>query len=336
MTRALITGATGMDASYLAELLLNKGYEVWGIIRQSSCPNTWRIDHLLCDDEDNQRSLRLLYGDIMDMASLIHDLNKVQPDEIYHLAAQSHVRVSFDVPIATSLADAIGSLNVFEAARIVDPSIRIYQASSSEMFGRVVEIPQTEATPFRPRSPYACAKAHAYYSAINYREAYGMYISNGILFNHTSPRRGMTFVEKKIVRAIARISRGEQKELVLGNLDAKRDFGWAPEYVDAMTRILNHTEPDDFVIATGETHTIRELVDVAFGHVGLCPEDYVRIDPKFFRPTEVDTLCGNAKKAEDVLGWLPQKRFQDIVVAMLEYELKYGSCHAAQDCTWRV
>jgi GDPmannose 4,6-dehydratase len=334
MTKALITGATGMDASYLAELLLSKGYEVWSVMRQSSSLNTWRIDHLLSEETSN--SLQLVYGDILDLGSLIHIMRKVQPDEVYHLAAQSHVKVSFEVPIATSLVDAIGALNVFEAARIVECGSRIYQASSSEMFGCVRETPQTEMTPFHPRSPYACSKVHAYFSAMNHREAYGMHISNGILFNHTSPRRGETFVEKKIVMAVARILRGEQKVLKLGNLDAKRDFGWAPEYVEAMWRILQQPVGDDYVIATGETHTIREIVDIAFEHVNLNPGDYVRIDDNLRRPSEVDLLCGNAEKADRVLGWRPRKLFREIITTMLDYEIKHGGARSACDITWKA
>lgn len=333
MTKALITGATGMDASYLAELLLSKGYEVWGTVRQSSNVNTWRIDHLLSDESPN--SLQLLHADVLDLASLIYAFQKVKPDEIYHLAAQSHVRVSFDVPIVTSMVDAIGSLNVLEAVRITGLHSKVYQASSSEMFGRVTETPQREATPFRPRSPYACAKACAYFTAINYREAYGMHVSNGILFNHTSPRRGETFVEKKIVKAVARIARKEQSFLALGNLASKRDFGWAPEYVEGMWRILQQEEGDDFVIATGETHTIQEIVDIAFDYVGLDPHDYVRTDPDLVRPTEVDLLCGDASKAATVLNWTPRMRFRDIILSMLQYELDYPSRSTAQDYIWK-
>lgn len=334
MTKALITGATGMDASYLAELLLSKGYDVWGTVRQSSNINTWRIDHLL--SETTTRSLQMLHADVLDLASLIYAIRQVQPDEIYHLAAQSHVKVSFEVPIATSLVDAIGSLNVLEAARIVGCGARIYQASSSEMYGRVAETPQTERTPFHPRSPYACSKAHAFFSAINYREAYGMHVSNGILFNHTACRRGETFVEKKIVKAVARILRGEQKELNLGNLDAKRDFGWAPEYVEAMWRILQQPEADDYVIATGETHTIREIVDIAFAHAGLDPEEFVNIDDRLKRPSEVDLLCGNPEKASRVLGWHPQKRFHEIITTMLTYEIEHPGNRSANDYMWKA
>lgn len=310
---ALITGITGQDGSYLSELLLQKGYEVHGIIRRSSSFNTERIDHIF-------DYLNLHYGDLTDSNSLHTIIRKVQPDEIYNLGAQSHVRTSFDIPDYTANADALGALRVFEAARDYEIP-KIYQASSSELFGKVVETPQRETTPFYPRSPYGVSKQFAYWMAVNYRESYGMYISNGILFNHESPRRGETFVSRKITKAACRIKAGLQSELILGNLDAKRDWGYAKEYVECMWLMLQQDYPDDFVIATGETHSVRDFLDEAFGYLDLDWEDYVRIDPKYFRPAEVDILLGDATKAKEKLGWKPKISFRELVRIMVDSDL---------------
>jgi GDPmannose 4,6-dehydratase len=310
--RALITGITGQDGSYLAELLLEKGYEVHGIIRRSSSFNTGRIDYIFND-------LHLHYGDLTDYNSLLSALYKAKPDEVYNLGAQSHVRTSFDVPIYTSQATGLGTLNMLEAT-LTYGDAKFYQASSSELFGSA-PAPQSETTPFHPRSPYGIAKQFAYWSTVNYREAYNMFACNGILFNHESPRRGDTFVTQKIVKAAVRIYRGQQKELVLGNLDAKRDWGFAGDYVKAMWLMLQQEKSDDYVIATGETHSVREFLDTAFKCVNLDWHDYVKIDLKYYRPAEVDILLGDATKARIKLGWQPQIRFEELVRGMMTEEL---------------
>ena len=310
--KALITGVTGQDGSYLSELLLEKDYEVHGLIRRSSSFNTGRIDHIF-------DRLKLHYGDLTDSSSLGGIVSKVQPDEIYNLGAQSHVRVSFDVPVYTAEVDAVGTLNLIEAAKAHCPKARFYQASSSELYGKVAEVPQRETTPFYPRSPYGVAKLFGYWSTVNAREQ-GMFACNGVLFNHESPRRGETFVTRKITKAAVRIARGLQKELPLGNLDAKRDWGFAKEFVEAMWLMLQRDVPDDYVIATGETHTIRELLDVAFEHVGLNWRQYVRVDPRYYRPTEVDILLGDASKAERLLGWKPKTKFRELIKLMVDSE----------------
>jgi len=315
---ALITGITGQDGSYLAELLLNKGYEVHGVIRRSSSINTSRIDHLFEDKEIGGVKLFLHYGDLTDGSSLRKIIEKSEPSEIYHLAAQSHVRVSFDIPEYTTDTTAMGACRILEAIKETHIPAKYYQASSSEMFGKVLEVPQKETTPFYPRSPYACAKVYSYHLTRNYREAYGIFSCNGILFNHESPRRGETFVTRKITLGLANILAGNQKKLYLGNLDAKRDWGFAGDYVDAMWRILQADEPDDYVIATGETHTIKEFLEEAFGYKGLKWQDYVEIDQKYFRPTEVDLLIGDASKAREKLQWEPQVGFKSLVRMMVD------------------
>ncbi len=320
--RALITGITGQDGSYLAELLLDKGYEVHGLIRRSSQFNTGRIDHLYHDPHEEPTRLFLHYADLTESSSLIGHLHRVKPAEVYNLGAQSHVKVSFEMPEFTAETAAIGTLRMLEAVRTADWPIRFYQASSSEMYGKVLETPQTERTPFNPRSPYAVSKVFAHFMTIDYREAYGLHASNGILFNHESPRRGGTFVTRKVTRGIASILKGEQQHLFLGNLDAKRDWGYAKEYVEAMWLMLQHHEPDDYVIATGEMHSVRELCEIAFGLVGLDWEKYVRVDQAYFRPTEVDELCGDASKALEALGWEPATKFRDLVRIMLEHDLR--------------
>lgn len=312
--KALITGITGQDGSYLAELLLSKGYEVHGIIRRSSSFNTARIDHIF-------DRLHLHHGDLMDGTGLARLLGEIQPDEIYHLAAQSHVRVSFDIPEYTADTIALGTIRLLEAMRAVCSMARFYQASSSEMFGSSPP-PQNEGTPFRPRSPYACAKVHAYWTVVNYREAYGLHASNGILFNHESPRRGETFVSRKIAKAAARIAAGLERTVKLGNLDARRDFGFAPEYVEAMWQIVQRPGPVDLVIATGESHTVREFVETAFSIAGLDWRKHVEIDPRLFRPTEVHGLQGDPSKAAEAIGWRPKTRFHDLVRLMVDAELK--------------
>ena len=321
MKKALITGITGQDGSYLAELLLEKGYEVHGLIRRSSSFTTGRIDHLYQDPHEAGTRLFLHYADLTDSTSMYSHLHQVKPDEVYNLGAQSHVKVSFEVPEFTAETAAIGALRLLEAVRTADWPIRFYQAGSSEMYGKVAETPQTERTAFNPRSPYAISKVFAHYMTIDYREAYGLHASNGILFNHESPRRGGTFVTRKVTRGIAAILAGKQEHLFLGNLDAKRDWGYAREYVDAMWRMLQQPEPDDYVVATGEMHSVRELCDVAFGLVGLDWERYVRIDERYFRPTEVDLLCGDASKAARVLGWQARTTFHALVRIMLEADL---------------
>ncbi len=318
MKKALVTGITGQDGSYLAELLLEKGYEVHGIIRRASTFNTSRIDHLHENADIQGVRFFLHFGDISDSTSLIKLLYRVQPDEIYNLAAQSHVRVSFDIPEYTGDVTALGAVRILEAIRETGVQAKFYQASSSEMFGKVHEIPQRETTPFYPRSPYAAAKLYAHWITVNYRESYEMFACNGILFNHESPRRGETFVTRKITRAVANIQAGLQAKLYLGNLDAKRDWGYAKEYVEAMWLMLQQPEPGDYVVATGETHSVREFLEEAFAHVGLDWERYVEIDPKYYRPAEVDLLVGDASKAKVVLGWTPSTRFKDLVRLMVD------------------
>jgi len=327
--RALVTGVTGQDGSYLAELLLEKGYEVHGIVRRSSSFNTDRIDHLYQDPHVIDRRLFLHFGDLDDASSLNRILRDVGPDEIYNLGAQSHVRVSFDVPEYTAEVDGLGALRILEAMREAKlAKTRFYQASSSELFGKVVETPQKETTPFYPRSPYAAAKAYAFYIVRNYREAYGMFAVNGILFNHEAPRRGETFVTRKITRAVGRIKHGLQQELYLGNTAAKRDWGWAPDYVEGMWRMLQHGEPDDYVLATGETHSVQEFVDRAFAHAGLDPTKHVKIDPRYFRPTEVDVLLGDATKARTILGWKTTVGFDELVRRMVDADLEVAAREA--------
>jgi GDPmannose 4,6-dehydratase len=321
--KALITGITGQDGSYLAELLLAKGYEVHGLVRRSSSFNTWRIDHV-------REQLVLHYGDLVDQNSLARALEALQPDEVYNLAAQSHVKVSFDMPEYTTDVTAIGVLRVLDAVRDLGLHPRVYQAGSSEMFGLVQETPQTERTPFHPRSPYAVSKVYGHWMAVNYRESYGMYVANGILFNHESPRRGENFVTRKITAGIAAIKQGRAKELRLGNLDAKRDWGYAKDYVDAMWRILQRDEPDDYVVATGETHSVREFCEAAFGCVGLDWKDFVKVDAKYFRPAEVDVLLGDAGKARRELGWKPNVTFKELVKLMVEADLESAGQHPAR------
>ena len=318
MKKALITGITGQDGSYLAELLLAKGYEVHGIIRRSSTFNTARIDHLYRDEHSQDARLFLYHGDIADATNLIKLLSKIQPDEVYHLAAQSHVRVSFDIPEYTGDVTGLGTVRLLEAIRETGLQTRFYQASSSEMYGKAQEVPQKETTPFYPRSPYAVAKVYAYWMTVNYRESYGMFACNGILFNHESPRRGETFVTRKITRGVASIIAGKQDKIFLGNLDAKRDWGYAPEYVEAMWRMLQQDQPDDFVIATGETHSVREFLEGAFSYVNLDWENHVEIDPWYMRPTEVDLLVGDATKARQILKWEPKTSFNDLVQIMVD------------------
>jgi len=321
MPKALITGITGQDGSYLAEFLLEKGYEVYGLIRRSSTFNTDRIDHIYTDPHTPDVKLHLIYGDLSDGGNLSVILNDIKPDEVYNLGAQSHVRVSFDQPIYTVDVDALGALRVLEAVRMVDRGIRFYQASSSEMFGMAEEIPQNENTPFHPRSPYACAKVYAYWQTVNYREAYGMFACNGILFNHESPRRGETFVTRKITRAATRIKCGLQDKLYLGNLDAKRDWGYAGDYVEAMWLMLQRDTPDDYVVATGETHSVREFLEEAFGYLDLDWREHVEIDPRYYRPSEVDVLVGDAAKAKRLLDWEPRVTFRELVRMMVDSDM---------------
>lgn len=320
--KALITGITGQDGSYLTELLLDKGYEVHGIIRRSSSFNTSRIDHLYQDPHESGTRLFLHFGDLTDSTVLQRILADVGPDEVYNLGAQSHVRASFDLPEYTAEVTGVGVLRLLEAIRCSEKRPRFYQASSSELFGKVREVPQTEATPFYPRSPYACAKAFAFHVTRNYREAYGLFAVNGILFNHESPRRGETFVTRKITRAAARIRLGMQSVLFLGNLDAKRDWGYAPEYVEAMWRMMQTDQPDDFVIATGEAHSVRDFLDEAFGYLELDWQDFVRRDDRYERPSEVDLLIGSAEKARSELGWKPGVSFQQLVRLMVDADLE--------------
>ncbi len=325
MKRALITGITGQDGSYLTELLLQKGYEVHGIVRRASTFNTERLEHLYRDPHDPSARLLLHYGDVGDGTGLRRILESARPEEVYNLAAQSHVRVSFDQPEYTADAVATGTLRILEARRdycaLSRKSVRFYQAGSSEMFGAAPP-PQSEFTPFHPRSPYAVSKVAAHWYAINYREAYGLYIANGILFNHESPRRGETFVTRKITRAAARIKVGLESKVYLGNLDAKRDWGFAGDYVEAMWRMLQADTPSDYVVATGEAHSVRELVDAAFAHVGLDAKDYVEVDPRYFRPSEVDHLCGDSTKVRKELGWAPRVGFSALVAMMVDHDLE--------------
>ncbi|MBF2097302.1 MAG: GDP-mannose 4,6-dehydratase [Gloeomargaritaceae cyanobacterium C42_A2020_066] len=325
MKKALITGITGQDGSYLAEFLLSQGYQVHGIIRRSSLFSTERIDHLYRDSHDPDAQLFLHYGDISDGTGLRRILEKVQPDELYNLGAQSHVKVSFEQPVYTADVVATGTLRLLEALRdymeISGQTVRFYQACSSEMFGAAPP-PQSEATPFYPRSPYAVSKVAGYWYGVNYREAYGMFIANGILFNHESPRRGETFVTRKITRALGRIKLGLQKKLYLGNLDARRDWGFAGDYVKAMWQMLQQEQPGDYVIATGEAYSVRDFLEAAFGYAGLSWQDYVAIDPRYFRPTEVDFLLGDPSKAQSELGWRPEVSFQDLVAMMVDHDLE--------------
>jgi len=318
MKKALITGITGQDGSYLTELLLEKGYEVHGIIRRSSSFNTGRVDHLFNDKEIGNKKLFLHFGDLTDGSSLRKIIEKSQPDEIYHLAAQSHVRVSFDIPEYTADTTAIGCCRMLEAIRDTKIKAKYYQASSSEMFGKVMEVPQTEVTPFYPRSPYACAKVYAYHLTKNYREAYDMFACNGILFNHESPRRGETFVTRKITLGLANILAGNQDKLYLGNLDSKRDWGFAGDFVEGMWRILQAEKADDYVLATNETHTIKEFLEESFAYKGLKWQDYVEIDQRYYRPTEVDLLIGDYSKAKTDLGWEPKVKFKGLVKMMVD------------------
>jgi len=317
---ALLTGLTGQDGSYLADLLLAKGYEVHGIIRRSSSFNTGRIEHLYRDPHEPNVRLRMHHGDLSDPVALTRLIYELQPDEIYHLGAQSHVRVSFEIPVYTFDITGGGTLRLLEAIRESEVNTRFYQASSSEMFGATPP-PQNEATPFHPRSPYGVAKVAAYWATVNYREAYGLFAVNGILFNHESPRRGETFVTRKITRAVARIKAGIEDKLYMGNLDAERDWGYAPDFVEAMWMMLQADEPEDYVIATGEKHSVREALEVAFAHAGLAVEDHVEIDPKYFRPSEVDSLLGDASKAREKLGWEPKVRFKELIELMVDADV---------------
>ncbi len=312
--KAFITGITGQDGSYLAELLLAKGYEVHGLVRRSSSFNTWRIDHV-------RERLHLHYGDLVDQNSLVRTLEGVGPDEIYNLAAQSHVKVSFEMPEYTGNVTALGVLRVLDAVRELELPARVYQAGSSEMFGLVAETPQRETTAFHPRSPYGVAKVFGHWIAVNYREGYGMHVSNGILFNHESPRRGENFVTRKITMGVAAVKKGQARELRLGNLDAKRDWGFAGDYVEAMWRMLQHDAAADYVIATGETHSVREFCEEAFGYVGLDWKEHVVVDPKYFRPAEVDVLLGDATRARTALGWQPKVDFKALVRMMVDADL---------------
>src|SRR5258707_2692613 len=320
--RALITGITGQDGSFLTEFLLEKGYEVYGIVRRSSSFNTERIDHLYQDPHVPETRLRMFYGDLNDSSSLNTILRRVQPDEIYNLGAQSHVRVSFDVPEYTGEVTGLGTVRLLEAIREAGILPKFYQASSSELYGKVLETPQTEKTPFYPRSPYGCAKAYSYYITVNYRESYNMFACNGILFNHESERRGETFVSRKITRAATRIKLGLQEKLYLGNLDARRDWGYARDYIEAMWLMLQAEEPDDYVVATGETHSIREFLDLSFGMLDLDWKEFVEIDPRYSRPTEVDLLLGDATKAREKLGWEPRIAFPELVKIMVDHDLE--------------
>jgi len=324
--RALITGITGQDGSYLAQLLLARGYEVHGIIRRSSSFNTARLDHIYQDPHRTGARLLLHYGDLGDAGSLAATLRKVSPDEVYHLGAQSHVRVSFDQPIYTVDIGALGTLRLLEAIREYQQhsgnSVRYYQASSSEMYGNTAEVPQNEATPFHPRSPYACAKVFAHHATINYREAYDLHASCGILFNHESERRGETFVTRKITRAVGRIKLGLQDKLFLGNLDAERDWGYAPDYVEAMWLMLQQDEPDDYVIASGRTISVRQFAAIAFAHADLAAGDHIEVDPRYYRPTEVDQLRGDASRAREKLGWEPRTTVEEMARRMVDHDLE--------------
>lgn len=325
--KALITGITGQDGSYLAELLLAKGYEVHGIVRRSSSFNRGRLDPIYSDPQIETTRLFLHYGDLTEGSSLVRLLAKLDPEEIYNLGAQSHVRVSFDNPEYSTDVNATGTVRLLEAIRESGIKPRFYQASSSEMFGKVAEVPQTEKTPFHPRSPYAASKVYAYWITVNYREAYGLHATNGILFNHESPRRGESFVTRKITRAVAHILAGLQDKLYLGNLDAKRDWGYAKEYVEAMWLMLQQDKPDDYVIATGETHSVRDFLEAAFGHVGLDWKKYIAMDERYLRPAEVDLLLGDASKAKRQIGWEPKTKFKDLVKLMVDADIKLLKDH---------
>jgi len=314
---ALITGVTGQDGSYLSELLLQKGYAVHGLVRRTSTTNTRNIDHLR-----GREGFHLHTGDLLDAGGLHRLVAQLQPTEVYNLGAQSEVHLSFEVPYQTGLVNALGTTNLLEAVRVACPSARFYQASSSEMFGQVRETPQSETTPFHPRSPYAASKVHAYWLTVNYRESYGLFTCNGILFNHESPRRGERFLTRKVARAVAEIELGLRETVTLGNLDARRDWGYGPEYVEAMWRMLQHTQGDDYVVGTGETHSVEEWVDAAFSHVGRDWRDHVRQDPALFRPAEVDLLLADPSKAKAVLGWTPTVRFSELVGIMVDAELQ--------------
>ena len=345
--RAFVTGITGQDGSYLAELLLSKGYEVHGLIRKASLFNTNRIDHLYENPHKKNRRLFLYYGDLSESSVIDKLIREIQPDEVYNLGAQSHVKVSFEMPEYTTNVVALGTLRILEAIRNYFPKAKFYQASSSEMFGKVQAMPQQETTPFYPRSPYGCAKTFAFYITRNYRESYGLFACNGILFNHESPRRGRTFVTRKITRAVARIKLGKQKKLYLGNLEAKRDWGFAGDYVEAMWLMLQHSKPDDYVIATGETHSVREFVEAAFREIGIeivwrgkgleekgldskTEKVLIEVDPRYFRPAEVDVLIGDSSKARKVLGWKPRVSFKELVSMMVKADLE----NEAKDTGW--
>ena len=330
MKRALITGITGQDGSYLAELLLSKGYEVHGIIRRSSTFNTSRIDHIYVDSHDPNAKLFLHYGDLSDSEQISNIIYNMKPDEVYHLGAQSHVRVSFDVPEYSGNVTALGTTRLLEAIRRSENEVRYYQASSSEMFGASLP-PQNEETPFKPRSPYACAKVYAYWMAKNYRDGYNMFVCNGILFNHESPRRGETFVTRKITRGIARILAGKERYLYLGNLEAKRDWGYAPEYVECMWQMLQGEAPEDFVVGTGEAHSVREFLEEVFSYVGLDVEEHVKIDPRYFRPTEVEVLIADVRKTEEKLGWAPRIKFKDLVKIMVDSDMRTAGLEPVGD-----
>jgi len=339
MKKALITGITGQDGSYLAELLLEKGYEVHGVIRRASTFNTHRVNHIFEDPHKENKRLFLHYGDLSDSSNLSRLLEKVKPDEIYHLGAQSHVRVSFDIPEYTADVTGVGALRLLDAIKDSGIKTKFYQASSSEMFGKVREVPQKETTPFYPRSPYGAAKVFGYWITVNYRESYNMFACNGILFNHESPRRGETFVTRKITRALSKIYKGQEEKLYLGNLNARRDWGYAKDYVEGMWRMLQHSEPEDFVLATGETYSVREFVEEAARHIGMelvwegtgleekginkkSGKVVVEIDPRYFRPAEVDLLVGDFSKAKEKLGWEPKVKFKELVSIMMEHDLK--------------
>ena len=331
---ALITGITGQDGSYLAELLLEKGYDVHGIVRRSSTFNTSRLDHIYRDPHETDARLHLHYGDLTDGQNMTNLALDVEPDEIYNLGAQSHVRVSFDSPVYTLNTVGVGALNVLEAARQLKKKgkdTRVYQASSSEMFGDVMESPQSEKTPFRPQSPYACAKVYAFHQTVNYRHAYDMFACNGILFNHESPRRGETFVTRKITRAATRIKLGLQEKLYLGNLDAKRDWGYAKDYVEGMWMMLQHDSPEDFVLATGQTQSIKDFLKYTFEYLDLDWNDYVEVDPRYFRPTEVNLLLGDFSKAKDLLGWEPQTSCRELAQLMVDHDLELARDEAVRN-----
>ncbi|MEZ7892954.1 MAG: GDP-mannose 4,6-dehydratase [Candidatus Wallbacteria bacterium] len=322
MKKALITGITGQDGSYLTEFLLKKGYEVYGIIRRSSSFNTGRIDHIYKDPHLPDANMKLVFGDLNDASSINRILRDINPDEIYNLGAQSHVRVSFDIPEYTAEVTGLGAIRILEGIRETGIKAKFYQASSSELYGKVQEVPQKETTPFYPRSPYACAKLYAYWITVNYREGYNMFACNGILFNHESPRRGETFVTRKITKALANIKHGLQKKLYLGNLDAKRDWGFAGDYVEAMWLMMQQDKPDDYVIATGETYSVKQFLEEAFGYAGLDWKEYVEIDSKYFRPTEVELLIGDPSKAKKILKWQPKVSFKELVKMMVDSDME--------------